>query len=123
MDSDHTVVHLSPVAVPLPTDSHRFFATLGSARFVHATNGLGMGVVLGDDLLAAISEFFFIPLDRFEESLQRPRRRLKTQRDGLGRLAVQIRQLPFDIDSQQIPGVAPAETVGEQREKRNQLLA
>lgn len=82
-----------------------------------------MGMVLGDGLLAAIPEFFFIPLDRFEEPLQRPRRRLESQRDGLRRLAVQIRQLPFDINSQQISGVPSAETVGEQREKRNQLLA
>jgi hypothetical protein len=119
----NTVVHLSAVPIPLATDSDRLFTTLGRPRLIHAPDGIGMSMVLDDDLLAAISEFFFIPLDRFEESLQRPRRRPESQRDGLRRLAVQIRQLPCDINSQQIPRVASAETVGEQREKRNQLLA
>lgn len=82
-----------------------------------------MSMVFGDDLLAAISELFIIPLDRFKEPLQRPWRRLESQRDGLSRLAVQIRQLPFDINSQQSPRVTSAETVGEQREKRSQLVA
>jgi hypothetical protein len=119
----HTVVDLGPIAVPLPTDPHGLFAALGRPRLIHAPDGIGMRMVLGDDLLAAISKLFFIPLDRFEEPLQRPWRSLEPQRDGLRRLAVQIRQLPFDINSQQIPRVTSAETVGEQREKLNQLLA
>lgn len=123
MHGHNTVVHLPAVPIPLATNSDRFFTTLGRPRLIHAADGIGMSMVFGDDLLAAISELFFIPMDRFEEPLQRPWRRLESQRDGLRRLAVQIRQLPFDINSQQSPRVASAETVGEQREKRNQLLA
>lgn len=123
MNADHAVVHLPAIAVPLPSDSHGVFAALGRPRLVQAADGIGMRMVFGDDLLAAISKLFIIPLDRFEEPLQRPRRGLESQRNGLSRLAVQIRQLPFDVNSQQIPRVASAETVGEQREKRNQLLA
>lgn len=132
MDSHHTVVDLSPVAVVLTSGAHRLDAAFGRAGLVHATAGtrqpvlpgagsLWVGMVLGDDLLAAISQLLFIPLDRFQKSLQRPRRRLKTQGDRLGRFAVQVRQLTLDINSQQIPGVAPAETVGEQRQKQSQL--
>lgn len=80
-------------------------------------------MVSGHDLLAAIPELLFIPLDRFEESLERSRRGIESQRNGLSRLAVQIRQLPSHINSQQIPRFPSAETIGEQREKRNQLLA
>jgi hypothetical protein len=69
MNADHAVVHLSAVAIPLAANPHRCLAALGRARFVHATDGLGMRMVFGDDLLAAISELFFIPLDRFEEPL------------------------------------------------------
>lgn len=121
MDSHHTVVDLSPVAVVLTSGAHRLDAAFGRAGLVHATDGLWVGMVLGDDLLAAISQLLFIPLDRFQKSLQRPRRRLETQGDRLGRFAVQVRQLTLDINSQQIPGVAPAETVGEQRQKQSQL--
>ena len=85
MNSHHTIVDLATVAVVLPTDAHSMLATLGRARLVHATDRLGMGMILDNDLLAAISECFFIPLDRFEESLPRPRRRLELQSDRFGR--------------------------------------
>ena len=90
MNTDHTVIHLSPVAVPLATGADGLVAALGGARFVHATNRLGVGVFLGHNLLAPVSQFLFIPLDRFQKTLQRPRRSLELQGDRLGRLAVQI---------------------------------
>jgi hypothetical protein len=74
VNADHAVVDLPAVAVPLATNSRGRFAALGRARFVHATDGFAVGMLLGNDLLAAISEFLFIPLDRFEKALQRPRR-------------------------------------------------
>jgi hypothetical protein len=98
VNADHAAVDLPAVAVPLATNSHGRFAALGRARFVHATDGFAVGMLLGNDLLAAISEFLFIPLDRFEKALQRPRRGAELQGDRLGRLAVQIRQLAFDIN-------------------------
>jgi len=63
------VVDLPPIAVVLPTDAHRLFAALGRTRLIHAANRLWVRMVGGDDLLAPISEFFFIPLDRFEKAL------------------------------------------------------
>jgi len=69
MNRHHAVVDLAPVAIPLPTDPHRLFATLGCSRLVHATDGLGVGMLCGNDLLAPISEFLFIPLNRFEKAL------------------------------------------------------
>lgn len=98
MNPHNTVVDLPPVAIPLASSSHGRFAALGRARLVHATDGLGVGMILGDDLLAAISKLLFIPLDRFEKALQRPRRGLEPQGDRLGRLTVQIGELAFDIN-------------------------
>jgi hypothetical protein len=121
MYPDHTVVDLPTVAVPLASDPHGRFAALRRARLIHATDGLGMSMILGDDLLAAISKFLFIPLDRFKKALQRPRRGLELQADRLGRLAVQIGQLAFDINSQQLPCIASAKTIGKQREKQTEL--
>jgi hypothetical protein len=69
MNAHDTVVDLPAVSIPLPTDAHRVLATLGRARLVHATDGFGMSMVLGDNLLAAISQLLFIPLDRFEKAL------------------------------------------------------
>ena len=123
MNNHNTVVDLPSVSIPLAGNSHGRFATLGRARFVHATDGLGVGMILSDDLLTTISEFLFIPLDRFEKPLQSPWRGLELQGDGLGRFAVQVRQLPFDINSQQIPRVASAKTIGERHKKRTQSPA
>ena len=63
MNAHGTVVDLPTVAIPLATGTHRLVAALGRAGLVHATDGLGVGMVFGDDLLAAISELLFIPLD------------------------------------------------------------
>ena len=121
MDPHNTVVNLPTVTVPLPADSHRFLATFGGARFIYATDCLRMGMVLGHDLLASISQLLLIPLDGFEKALQRPRRRVSLQRDGLGGFAVQIGQLSFNIDSQQPSPDAPAKAVCKQRQKQTQL--
>jgi len=121
MNGDRTVVDLPPVPIPLAIDAHRLWTALRRAGLVHATDGLVMGVVFRDDLLAAIPEFLFIPLDRFEKALQGPRRGLGLQGDRLDVFAPQIRQLSFDIDFQQPPGIPPSKTIGEQREKPRHL--
>jgi len=121
MNGHHAIVDLAPVAVPLPGNSHGRFAALGRARLIHATDGLDVGMLSGDDLLAAIPKFLFIPLDRFEKALQRSRRGLEPQADRLGRLAVQIGQLSFDINPQQLPCIAPPKAISEQCKKRIEL--
>jgi hypothetical protein len=69
MHPHDAVIDLSPIAVVLPTDAHRLFAALGRSRLIHAANRLRVRMVAGDDLLAPVSESFFIPLDRFEKAL------------------------------------------------------
>jgi hypothetical protein len=69
MNPHNTVVDLPAVAVVLSSNTHRIFAAFRRARFVDATDRLGMGVVFGHDLLASISQLLFIPLDQFEKAL------------------------------------------------------
>jgi len=63
------VVDLPAIAVPLAGNSHGRLAAFGRARLVHATDRFGVGVHLGNDLLASVSQFLFIPLDRFQKAL------------------------------------------------------
>lgn len=123
MNAHNTVIDLPAIAIPLPADAHGFFTAFGVARLIHAANGLRVAMIPGDDLLTAISELLFIPLDRFKKTLQSPRRSVKPQGNGLGRLAVHVRQLAIHINSQQTPGLAPAETIGKRRQKQSQLPA
>jgi hypothetical protein len=69
MHSHHAVVHLAPVAVPLPPHPRRVVPALGDCGLVHHANCIGMRVVSRHDLLATVMEFLFIPLDGFEETL------------------------------------------------------
>ncbi len=69
MHHDHAVVDLAEVAAPLAVCAHRVASALPHARLVHRANRPRMGVLGSHDLLAAVTEFFFIPLDRFEKSL------------------------------------------------------
>jgi hypothetical protein len=69
MNAHHTIVDLPAATIPLATRGHRVVAALVRARLVHATDRLGVGMVLGHNLLASISELLFIPLDRLEKAL------------------------------------------------------
>jgi hypothetical protein len=59
----HAVIDLAAVAVVLSTRAHSFAAALRDAGLVDAPDGLGMRVFAGHDLLTAVSQFLFIPLD------------------------------------------------------------
>jgi hypothetical protein len=69
MHSHHAIVHLAPVAIPLPRDAHRVVPALGDRGLVHHADRLRVAVIAGHDLLATVVELFFIPLDGFQETL------------------------------------------------------
>jgi glyoxylase-like metal-dependent hydrolase (beta-lactamase superfamily II) len=98
MNADHAVVDFPAVTVPLASRAHRLVAALRRARLVDATDGLRMRVIPSHDRLAAVSQFILIPPNGFEKTLQRPRRGTELQANSLGRLAVQIGELSFDIN-------------------------
>ena len=74
-----------------------------------------------DDPLHAITKTRFIPLNRFQEPLQRPRRRVGGQRHRLDALAGQVRQLPSDVRAQVTPRLAAPKTIVELVQKTRQL--
>jgi hypothetical protein len=121
MHSHDAIVDLAAAAVVLPSRADGLAAALGDAGLVHTPNRVGMRVLASHDLLAAVPQLLFIPLDRFQEALQRARRFAQLQGDRLGRLAMHVGELSLDIDLQQHPRFAAAKTIGEQRQKRNQL--
>jgi hypothetical protein len=69
MHSHHAVVHLAPVAIPLPSHAHRVVAALGNPGLVHHADRVRVTMIFGHDLLATVVELFFIPLDGFEKTL------------------------------------------------------
>jgi hypothetical protein len=78
------VLDLASVAVVLTFDACGVFATFGGACFVDTTDGVDVGVLGGDDMLAPVSQFQFIPNDRLEESLQRARSDILIDRNRFG---------------------------------------
>jgi hypothetical protein len=69
MHSHHAVVHLAPVAVPLPRDARGVVAALGDPGLVHHADRVRVTMIFGHNLLATVVEFLFIPLDGFEKTL------------------------------------------------------
>jgi hypothetical protein len=53
----------------LPPDAHRVVTALGDPGLVHHADRVGVSVIVGHDLLAAVVELLFIPLDRFQKTL------------------------------------------------------
>lgn len=69
MDADHAVFNLAATAQPLPRDADGVGAALGRPRLVHATDGLGVRVLSGDQALAIIAQLRLVPLDGFQKTL------------------------------------------------------
>jgi hypothetical protein len=69
MDTHHAVVQLPSVAVVLSSHANRVVAALADPRFIHAADGFWISMIASHNLLATISQLFFIPLDRFEKTL------------------------------------------------------
>jgi hypothetical protein len=69
MHAHDAVVHLAAATTPLPLDAYCVRAALDDCRLIYHAQGLRVSVVLRHDLLAAVSQSFFIPLDRFEKAL------------------------------------------------------
>lgn len=71
MDSHDAVFDLATIAVVLATGADSLLSALGGAGLVNAADSFLVGMVSGDNLLATVTELLFIPLDRFEKTLQR----------------------------------------------------
>lgn len=69
MHPHHAIIHLSPIAVPLPPHAHGVVAALDDPGFIHHADRLRVAMISGHHLLTASVEFLLIPLDGFEETL------------------------------------------------------
>ncbi len=69
MNAYNAVVDFAATAEPLSAGANGVIAAFGGARFVDATNRVGVGMFASDQLLAAVADSVFIPLDRFEKPL------------------------------------------------------
>jgi len=69
MHSYDAVLHFASTAAPLPLDAHRVRTAFGHGRLIDDANRFGIRVLVGYDLLAALAQTFFVPLDGFEKSL------------------------------------------------------
>lgn len=87
-DRVHTVFDLPAIAVVLPLDAAGRGTALGGARLVNAANRVGRRELLGNQLLAAITNLFLGPHNAFKESLKSSRRRPKMERHRLDILAL-----------------------------------
>lgn len=90
MDSHSTVFNLTAIAIVLSLRSDGMVAALGCAGLIDAPNRVGMSMLLSDNRLTAVTQFFFVPLNRFEKTLQRSRFGIESQRDGLDTFSLHI---------------------------------
>jgi hypothetical protein len=58
---------LASVSVALTFDASSVNAAFGGSSLVDATDGVDVGVLRGDDMLASVTQFFFIPNNRFKD--------------------------------------------------------
>ena len=69
MHPNDAVVDLATTAQPLPGGADGVLAALGRPGFINAADGVGMGVVAGDQLLTDVADRGFVPLDRLQQPL------------------------------------------------------
>ena len=81
------------------------FPCLHETGFIDDADGMGMGMLLGDDLLQAVAGQIFLPTMLAEELLQRSHGHVGRQGDRLDALAGQVRKLTVHIDRQMRPRV------------------
>lgn len=122
-DGVDAVLYLAAVAVVLALDAGRVPAALGRSRLVDHAQRLGVCVLGGHQLLAAVAEPLFVPADRFEKALQRADRHSLSQRERLDILALHVAEQTAHINRQQQPASRPAKAVGEQTQKLAQQFS
>jgi hypothetical protein len=112
-----TVLDLPSIAVVLSFDTSRLIAALSRSGFVDAPDRLRTCVIGGHDLLAAVSQFLFLPNDGLKEPLQSSGCDVLIQRDRFDVLSLHVREQPPHVCIQQCTPLRPSETAGEASQK------
>jgi hypothetical protein len=74
-------------------------------------------------LLAAVAELFFVPLDRFEKPLQCAGSHSLIQCHRFDILALNVAEKPANVNRQEQPASGPAKTVRKQTQKLGQQFS
>jgi hypothetical protein len=89
-DCHDSVFNLAAMPVVLTLHSHRVCARFGGARLINDADRTAIGMFVCDQPSASPEHLLVVPLNRLQESLQRPGGDSLSQRDGLDILALQI---------------------------------
>jgi hypothetical protein len=89
-DRVDAVLDLAAVAVVLTFYPRRLPAAFGRSRLIDHAQRLGVRMLGGHQLLAAITQPFFVPPDGFEKTLKRAGRHPLSQRERLPILALHV---------------------------------
>ena len=97
MLAHHTVVDLAAFAAPLPLDPGGLVSLLAVAGSVQYANRFTMAVLVGHHANQLFAGPILVPTKERQELLQGANRHPGGQRNGLNRLAFDIRQQTQDI--------------------------
>jgi hypothetical protein len=122
-DGVDAVLDLAAVAVVLTLHTGRVPAAFGRSRLIDHAQRLGVRMLRGHPLLAAVAETLFVPPDRFEKTLQRPGSHPLSQRHRFDVLSLHIAEQPANVNRQQQPASGPAKAVGKQTQKLAQQFS
>lgn len=117
------VLDFAAVAVVLTLHAGRVPAAFGRSRLVDHAQRLGVGMLGGHQLLAAVAEPLFVPADGFEKPLERADGHALSQRERLDILALHVAEQPAHVNRQQQPASRPAKAVGKQAQKLPQQFS
>lgn len=110
-DAVDAVLDLAAVAVVLTLHAGRVPPAFGRSRLIDHAQRLGVCVLGGHQLLAAVAESLFVPPDRFEKALQGAGRNPLIQGDRLHVLALDVAEQPPNVNRQQQPASRSAKAV------------
>lgn len=111
------VLNLPSITVVLPLDAGCMPAALGRSSLVDAADRLNAGMLVGDHLLATISQLLFIPHNGFKKALQSSRGHPLVHGNRLGVLPLDTRQQTSNVDLQQFAASRPGEATCEKRQE------
>lgn len=111
-DGVDAVLDLAAVAVVLTLYTGRVPAAFGRSRLIDHPQRVGVRMLGGHQLLAAVAEPLFVPPDRFEKALQRADGDALSQRERFHILALHVAEQPAHVNRQQQPASRSAKAVG-----------
>lgn len=122
-DGVDAVLDLAAVAVVLTLHAGRVRAAFGRSRLIDQAQRLGVRMLGGHQLLAAVAEPLFVPADGFEKSLERADGHALSQRKRLDILALHVAEQPANVNRQKQPASGSAKAVGKQTQKLGQQFS